>query len=95
MPESFKVYLKVDIDTAAKRAFADPNRKRAESLPTVEAQKEDMIKRTKTDLTRYYNLYKVHRDDMSNYDFVLDTTNLKPEEVLNKIKEAYEIWKKD
>ena len=93
VPESFKVYLRVDIDIAAKRAFADPNRKRSENLPTLEAQKEDMIRRTKNDLARYYKLYNVHRDDMSNYDFVLDTGNLKPEEVLEKIKEEYEKWK--
>ena len=30
---------------------------------------------------------------MSHYDFVLDTGNLTPEEVLNKIKEEYEKWK--
>ena len=93
VPDSFKVYLKVDIDVAAKRAFADPNRKRAESLPTLESQKQDMIKRSKNDLARYFNLYKVRRDDMSNYDFILDTSNLTPEEVLNKIKQEYEIWK--
>lgn len=92
VPESFKVYLKVDIDIAAKRAFADPNRKRSENLPTVEAQKEDMIRRTKNDLARYYNLYNVRRDDMSNYDFIVDTSNLTPEEVLNKIKEEYKKW---
>ena len=40
-------YLKVDIDVAAQRAYADPNRKRSEDLPTVEAQKADMIKRAK------------------------------------------------
>ena len=95
VPESFKVYLKVNIDIAAKRAFADPNRKRAESLPTVEAQKEDMIKRTKSDLTRYFNLYGVKRDDMSNYDLVVDTSYLEPAEVLNKIKEGYNQWKQN
>ena len=95
VPESFKVYLKVDIDTAAKRAFADPNRKRSEDLPTLEAQKEDMIKRTKNDLARYLELYKVCRDDMNNYDFVLDTSNLSPEEVLERIKEEYEKWKEE
>lgn len=95
VPESFKVYLKVDIDIAAKRAFADPNRKRSEDLPTLEAQKEDMIRRTKNDLLRYLGLYNVRRDDMSNYDLVLDTSELKPEEVLSKIKEEYEKWKQN
>ena len=93
VPESFKVYLKVDIDIAAKRAFADPDRKRSENLPTLEAQKADMIRRTKNNLERYYNLYNVRRDDMSNYDFILDTSNLTPEEVLEKIKTAYIEWK--
>ena len=93
VPESFKVYLKVNIDIAAKRAFADPNRKRSENLPTIEAQKEDMIKRTKNDLNRYFNLYGVRRDDMSNYDFVLNTDNLTLEEVFNIIKEEYEKWR--
>ncbi len=95
VPESFKVYLKVDIDVAAKRAFADPNRKKSEDLPTLEAQKEDMIKRASGDLARYFELYNVHRNDMSNYDFVLDTSKLTPEEVLEKIKEEYEKWKQD
>ncbi len=95
VPESFKVYLKVDLDIAAKRAFADPNRKRSEDLPTLQAQKEDMIRRTKNDLSRYFRLYHVHRDDMSNYDLVLDTSNLTPKEVLKKIKEEYEKWKQD
>lgn len=93
VPDSFKVYLRVNIDIAAQRAFADPNRKRSENLPTLEAQKEDMIKRAKNDLNRYFNLYGVKRDDMSNYDLVLNTDNLTPEEVLSKIKEEYEKWK--
>ena len=93
VPESFKVYLKVDIDVAAKRAFEDPNRKNSENLPTLEAQKEDLQRRFKNDLARYMNLYGVKRNDMSNYDYVLDTSNLTINEVLNKIKEAYEIWK--
>ena len=93
VPESFKVYLKVDIDIAAQRAFSDSNRKRSENLPTIEAQKEDMIRRTANDLNRYYNLYGVYRNDMSHYDFILDTSNLNPEQVLIKIKEEYEKWK--
>ena len=93
VPESFKVYLKVDVDVAAKRAFADPHRKRSEDLPTLEEQKADMIKRTKSDLQRYLDLYKVRRDDMNNYDLVIDTTNLRPEEVLEIIKQEYQKWK--
>ncbi len=93
VPESFKVYLKVDIDIAAKRAFEDETRKNSENLPTIEAQKEDMIRRTKNDLARYKNLYGVVRNDMSNYDLVIDTSKITPRDVLEKIKKAYEEWK--
>ena len=92
VPDSFKIYLRVDIDEAARRAYADPNRKKTENLESVEAQKADMIKRFNLENERYFSLYGVHKEDMSNYDFVLETTNLKPEEVNAKIIEAYQNW---
>lgn len=92
VPESFKIYLRVDTDEAAKRAFGDPNRKKSENFATVEEQKADLIKRFNLENERYFNLYGVHKEDMSNYDFVLDTTHLTPEEVNKKILEAYEAW---
>ena len=92
VPESFKIYLRVDINEAAKRAFGDPNRKKTENFATVEEQKVDMIKRFNLENERYFNLYGVHKEDMANYDFVLDTTNLTPEQVNQKIVEAYNNW---
>ena len=92
VPESFKVYLKVDIDIAAKRAFEDMARKNTEKFQTVEEQKQDMIKRYKLENERYWNLYKVHKEDESNYDLVIDTTNYTPEEVADKIIEEYNKW---
>ena len=59
VPESFKVYLKVDIDVAAKRAFEDPNRKNTEMNKTVEDQKRDMQKRYELENERYWNLYQI------------------------------------
>lgn len=94
VPESFKVYLKVDIDTAAERAFNDSKRKSTENFSTVEEQKADMQKRYKLENERYWKLYKVRKDDMSNYDLVVDTTNLTPEEVSNKIITEYKNWLK-
>ena len=92
VPESFKVYLKVDIDVAAKRAFEDDLRKGSEKFATVEEQKQDMKKRYEIENKRYLELYNVHKEDESNYDLVIDTTNLTPEEVANKIKEEYIKW---
>lgn len=92
VPESFKVYLKVDIDVAAKRAFGDEKRKTTENFATVEEQKRDMIKRYNIENERYWQLYKVRKDDMSNYDLVIDTTNLTPNQVADKIKQEYLKW---
>ncbi|MBQ9280438.1 MAG: (d)CMP kinase [Clostridia bacterium] len=95
VPESFKVYLRVDINEAARRAFHDPDRKETESFSTIEEQKEDLMKRFELENERYFSLYGIRKEDMSNYDFVLDTTNLTPEQVNEKIIEAYHNWLKE
>lgn len=95
VPESFKVYLKVDIDVAAQRAFFDELRKGTEKFATIEEQKADMQKRYRIENERYWNVYGVRKEDESNYDLILDTTNLAPEQVADKIKQEYEKWIKE
>lgn len=96
VPESFKVYLKVDIDVAAKRAFEnkDEEKGKTEKFDTIEEQKEDMQKRYKLENERYFQLYGVRKEDTSNYDLVIDTTNLTPQETANIIKKEYLEWLK-
>lgn len=94
VPESFKVYLTVDIDVAAKRAFEDPNRKATEKFNSIEEQKADMQLRYKLENERYFQLYNVHKEDLNNYDLVIDTTTLKPEEVAEEIINKYNDWLK-
>ncbi len=95
VPESFKVYLTVDINEAARRAFYDEKRKSTENFSTLEEQKADLIKRYTLENERYFKLYNVHKEDLKNYDLVLDTTNLAPGEVAKKIQEEYEKWLKE
>lgn len=83
IPNSFKIYLKVDIDVAAKRAFEDENRKETEKFETIEEQKADMIRRYKLENERFFKLYGVRKEDMSNYDLVVDTTNSTVEKQLS------------
>lgn len=92
VPESFKVYLTVDIDEAARRAFYDENRKETEKFETIEEQKQDLIKRYELENERYWNLYHVRKEDLSNYDLVLDTTEGNPEKIADKIIDAYKKW---
>lgn len=92
VPESFKVYLTVDIDEAARRAFYDENRKETEKFDTIEEQKQDLIKRYNLENERYWKTYHVRKEDLSNYDLVLDTTEGNPEMQAEKIIEAYKKW---
>lgn len=95
VPESFKVYLKVDMNEAAKRAFYDKKRKSSENFATIEEQKADMEKRYNLENERYYKLYNVRKEDETNYDLVIDTTNIKPQDVANLIIKQYNKWLED
>ena len=92
VPESFKVYLKVDLDVSAQRAFYDEKRKSTEKFNTVEEQKQDIIRRYNYENERYWNLYQIRKNDMANYDLVVDTTDKTPEEVAKIIEEEYSKW---
>ena len=67
-------------------------RKSTESFKTIEEQKNDMIKRMKLENERYFEVYGVHKEDMNNYDLVIDTTNILPEDVVKIIIEKYNKW---
>ena len=92
VPESFKIYLQVDINVAVKRAFFDENRKSSENFNTVQEQKEDLQKRFKLENERYFELYNIHKEDLANYDLVINTSNITPAQVANVIIEEYEKW---
>lgn len=92
VPESFKVYLTIDINEAAKRAFYDEDRKSTEKFSSIEEQKKDMERRYKMENARYFKLYGVRKEDLSNYDLVVDTTDKTPTQVKEKILEEYNKW---
>lgn len=94
IPDSFKVYLKVDIDIAAQRAFNDEKRKETEKFSTIEEQKQDIIKRYQIENERFFKLYGIHKEDMSNYDLVVDTSNRTIEETAELIETEFKKWLK-
>ncbi len=95
VPESFKLYLKVDIDVAAQRAFNDIERKDSENHSTIEEQKQDMIKRRESEKERYLKTYNIDITDLSNFDLVLDTTNMTIDEEIDTILKHYYKWQQN
>lgn len=91
VPNSFKVFLDVDEDEAARRIFEDSKqglRKDEKPYSSVKEVKERIRARLASDQKRYKRYYNVGFLDRSNYDLVIDTTHLKPEEIVDKILKA-------
>lgn len=95
VPHSFKVYLKVDLREAARRAYNDSLRKDTETYNSIEDAMRDIKYRYDQENMRYLKTYNVKRDDMNNYDLVIDTTQKAPEEVANIILTQYREWLKE
>ena len=95
VPYSFKVYLRVNLEESARRAFNDSLRKDTEKYNSIEDAMKDIKYRFEQENMRYLKTYNVRRDDMSNYDLVIDTTSKTPEEVASIILQEYKLWLKD
>ncbi len=92
-PKAFRVYMTADENVAAERLFnASKKRGKEEDYIDVKQAREAIKIREASEQERYLKLYNVDIHDMDNYDYVIDTTNLEPEEVASKIIKAYKIW---
>ncbi len=76
--KSFKIFLSVNIDEAARRVFAD-NRGAVEKYSSIEDTKAQLLARAKTEDVRYHDIYNIDYFRLSNYNLVLDSTYCTPE----------------
>ncbi|NIO05523.1 MAG: AAA family ATPase [Candidatus Aenigmarchaeota archaeon] len=85
IPDSIKIFLKVNLRTAAERIFKD-QRPDEEKKANVEEILESMKKRIESDGKRYRKYYGIDNFmDGSHYDHVIDTTHLEINQVVEKI----------
>ena len=91
IPKSIKVYLEVNADEAARRRLKDirneekRKQRNEENATTIKDVKKLILEREESDRKRYLKYYKTDCRDMKNYDLVIDTTRMKPEEVVDEI----------
>lgn len=88
VPGSFKVFLTVDLDTAAKRII-DDSRGAVETYVSLKDAKCKLLDRKASENLRYKAKYGVDCSDLSNFDLIVDTTEISAEEVGEKIMEGY------
>jgi cytidylate kinase len=97
IPESFKVYLDLDLDIATARIFKDTvsNSMRSSvgtnstSLNSVSAQVRE---RMQNEQSRFRSLYGVDPYDRAHFDFVIDTSRQNPQSVAIAVFDAYREW---
>lgn len=91
LPNSLKIYLKVEEKEAAKRVFlelqGENKRNEGQNLDSEEKVLKSIIARGKNDNKIYMDLYGIDIRDEKHFDFVLDTTRLSIEEVFEKVME--------
>jgi len=90
IPHSFKIYLDTDKEVAAKRIWKDISEKgerknEDKDMNNWQDVLASMEHRLKSDHDRYRQYYNIDVYDKRNYDYYLDATNLRPEEVFEKV----------
>lgn len=88
VPDSFKVYLAVDTDTAVGRVLED-HRGTVETYGSFDDAKCRLLERKASENLRYSTKYGVDCADLLNFDLVVDTTQITPQEVAETIMKKY------
>ena len=84
IPDSFKIYLKIDIDAAVERAMKN-ERGNSERYASKQEAKENISERRRLEVTRFKDIYNIDIDRDSNFDLIIDTSHITMEEVIEKI----------
>lgn len=99
IPDSFKVFLELDPETASKRILEDKknnlNRSKEATgdFDTKESILEKINHRLLSERKRYKELYGIEdQTSHSNFDLVIDTKEINLKDVSNKIITEYNNW---
>ncbi len=91
IPESIKVYVKVDLPVGSKRIWQDLQKKNLESernqdkVNSLEELQKKTEERQKNDIARYQKYYQMNPYDEKHYDLVVDSTIPSAVEVAEKV----------
>mgnify|MGYP001371794742 CR=1 FL=1 len=84
IPDSIKIFLDVSLDVAAKRIFAQKRAEEKENISLI-ATKEKIKEREVSELKRYRQMYNLDYTQHSNFDLVVDTSELDVSQIVKKI----------
>ncbi|MBT7903043.1 AAA family ATPase [Candidatus Woesearchaeota archaeon] len=84
IPHSIKIFLDVTDNEAARRIF-EANRNEKKYNTSINETLENIKKRKESEVKRFKEFYNIDYYTKSNYDLVIDTTKISPEQVVEKI----------
>ncbi len=94
IPHSLKFYITVKEEEGARRIFKESRENDARNEDKKFQSKEEALKsirkRQKSDHKRYQKYFGINVFDQGHYDYVIDTTDLNPEEAFQKVWEIVE-----
>jgi CMP/dCMP kinase len=87
IPHSVKVYLDVSLEESARRILGDSNREQRNEayVKDLEEQKKRIVERVENERERYLRYFGCDCHDKNNFDLVVDTTSISPEQVVERI----------
>jgi CMP/dCMP kinase len=97
MPNSLKVFLVLDADTAAKRIFnhLQEEGRISEEAGSVQDVRKGIDRRFASEQKRYRALYGVNATDPLNFDIMINTKDNNLETVTAMVVAAYHAWRAD
>jgi CMP/dCMP kinase len=96
IPNSYKVFLELDMVVAAQRILEEISHDRlsTENIhQNSEVYAKLLIKRLDVETKRYKKIYGINPYDMNNYDLVIDTSKNHIDEVVMRVVSGYKDWK--
>lgn len=82
IPDSFKIFITVDLKTAAKRTLQNRAERKDEAKVSGAAEAEELLReRIESDKKRYLKYYGIDYTDPKHYDLVVDATTPSAEEI--------------
>jgi len=94
IPDSFKVYFTVDIETASKRILNDQKRIN-EDIDNLEQIKRDLNNRKRSESERFKKEYQIDISNVDNYDLIIETSHLNLDEITEIIINTLHSWLED
>ncbi len=91
VPESFKVFLLVDMDEAARRVFQDSERN-AESYASEAEAKSGLLSRAGLEKARFQDLYQINYYNAANYNLIIESTAVEPERIADEIISQFQCY---